>query len=141
MTQAFCNHFNCRQIAPNTWVLRRDYDYECWGDNSQWWFLAGASALGLLVISFGVPISFAVWMHRDWIEQMRLVRHEGKSQVLAHRDFRHKFSYILVRQQLHLRPRQSLQRCDRACSPIARAATAVCTRTTSKPRRITLNAL
>lgn len=97
MTQTFVGHFNCRHISSTEWVLRKDYEFQCVGDDSMWWSIAAVSATGLVFISLGVPAVFGIWMWRYRKEQDRRVRYEGKSPADAHRDFQRQFSYIAVR--------------------------------------------
>jgi hypothetical protein len=99
MTQTFFSHFNCRRVAETQWVLRKDYEYECWGDHTAWWLMAVVSGLGLLTISFGIPTYVGASMWRSWRKEMRLVRHEGKSRAVAHDDFHQQYSYIAVSTQ------------------------------------------
>ena len=57
------------------------------------WLFAALAALGLTVVSVGVPIGMFLWMRRVKKKEDALVRH-GKSRVVAHRDFGLKFGYI-----------------------------------------------
>lgn len=103
MTQTFLNHFNCRTISEQSSVLRKDYDVEC--SESSWYGLAVVSVLGLAIVSIGFPVGMAVWMQKVMTVELRKVRHEGKSNALAFRDFRRKFSYISVRRHDFCVPR------------------------------------
>eukprot|EP01043_Picozoa_sp_COSAG02_P049204 COSAG02_NODE_4919_length_4836_cov_5.351488_1_plen_483_part_00 len=93
MTQTWFDHFNCRQL-PDMQVLQADYGIRCYED-SEWWVLACISIIGLIVISFGVPISMYLLMRRDWSKQMRLVKADKKSRVIAYRDFGRKYDFVV----------------------------------------------
>jgi hypothetical protein len=97
MTQTFFEHFNCRRIDAEMWVLHKDYAYACWGGHAQWWMLATVAVLGLVAISFGIPIFLCVVMRKRWTEEMQMVRHEGKPRAVAYTDFHQQYSYISVR--------------------------------------------
>ena len=62
ITQTFFAHFNCRHLSDTFSVLDKDYRIECSG--TQWWAMAGLSALGILVISIGFPVGMFVWCVR-----------------------------------------------------------------------------
>ena len=54
MTQTFFNHFRCRRVSADRWVLDYDYSIGCF-ETGLWWALAAFSALGLLFV-VGFPI-------------------------------------------------------------------------------------
>ena len=103
MTQTFLNHFNCRIISEATSVLQKDYAVEC--SRPSWYGLAVVSVLGLVIVSVGFPVAMMVWMRKVMAEELRKVRHEGKTRAEAYRDFGRKFSYISVREHDTLRIR------------------------------------
>ena len=57
MGQTFFQHFRCRTLSRELWVLDADYSIECSPANklSEWWLLAAFSALGLTIV-IGFPI-------------------------------------------------------------------------------------
>lgn len=96
MTQQFFGHFNCRRLSEYILVLHKDYETECWADNTTWWILAAMSAIGLLGVSLGIPIGMWLWMRSVMQEEVKNIHEKTKSRPRAFRDFRDKFSYITV---------------------------------------------
>ena len=115
MGQTFFNHFRCRTLSEELWVLDSDYSIECSPEDktSQWWLLAALSSVGLaFVIGFPVGASSSnctdaafvtpaasrtgmwVWMRREMKKERAMVRRNEKSLVVAQRDFGVRFNYI-----------------------------------------------
>eukprot|EP01043_Picozoa_sp_COSAG02_P016792 COSAG02_NODE_746_length_17729_cov_37.532501_3_plen_579_part_00 len=93
MTETWFNHFNCRQL-PDMHVLQADYAIRCWED-TEWWLFASISAMGLILVSFGVPTGMYIWMRRDWKDEMHLVKTGQKSGPMAYRDFGRKYDFVV----------------------------------------------
>ena len=57
MGQTFFQHFRCRTLSEDLWVMDADYSIECSPEDktSEWWILAAVSALGLIFV-IGFPI-------------------------------------------------------------------------------------
>jgi len=96
MTQTFIKHFSCRSLSAKLSVLEADYEAQCYPDElaSQWWILAAVSALGLVVVSLGVPIIMFLAMRRDMGTRMRGVVLGKVPLAVAHRNHGRKFIYM-----------------------------------------------
>ena len=57
MAQTFFNHFRCRVLSEELWVLDADYSIECFPDDKTelWWVFALVASLGLIFV-IGFPI-------------------------------------------------------------------------------------
>ena len=106
-TATFFNHLKCRSLGPlaqdgttpdsngeqqQLYVLERDYEVVCY--EGSWWWLAGFSVLGIVLISVGVPLGMFIWMRRKMRKEMQIVKREQKSKVFAYRAFHRKFGYM-----------------------------------------------
>lgn len=83
---------NCQKL-PDMEVLQADYSIKCYED-PEWWTLAVISMVGLIFVSFGVPIGMYLLMRHDWNREMQLVKTDKKSRVIAYRDFGRKYNFI-----------------------------------------------
>ena len=139
MTQQFFAHFNCRRLSEYMLVLHKDYDTECWADNTTWWILAVTSAIGLLGVSLGIPIGMWMWMRSVMQDEVKNIHEKTKSRPRAYRDFRDKFSYIAVRRyrpsRLMLGPHLA------SCHQLLTASTLDAHRTNLKQMRTTQSVL
>ena len=93
MSQCWFNHFNCRALSTTVSVLMADNGIQCYQD-PLWWGLAGIAAVGIVTVSFGVPIVYWIWMHRVMNKHLDAVSRKEKSLIVAYRDFALQFSYI-----------------------------------------------
>ena len=77
-------------------MLDADYELECFTDGitSLWWIIAAASAVGLVVVSLGLPLSMYYVMRRDWQVKLREVKQQRLSMPAAYRHHTQKFAYI-----------------------------------------------
>ena len=77
-------------------MLDADYEIHCFTDDmtSLWWVIAVASAVGLVVVSLGLPLSMYYIMRRDWQRKLRRVRQQSLSMPAAYRQHGQKFAYI-----------------------------------------------
>ena len=64
MAQTFFNHFRCRVLSEELWVLDADYSIECFPDDKTelWWVFALVASLGLIFV-IGFPIGVLSFGH------------------------------------------------------------------------------
>ncbi len=65
MGQTFFNHFRCRTLSDELWVLDSDYSIECSPNGMKtWWWLALLSSIGLtFVVGFPIGASMPAQMN------------------------------------------------------------------------------
>jgi Ca2+-binding EF-hand superfamily protein len=98
MTQTFFSHFNCRSLSDERKVLEADYSIECATastEDGMWWlFVALLSAVGIALVSIGVPVLMWWKMRSFFKEKQDQTRQLRISQVVAYRDFHRQFGYV-----------------------------------------------
>ena len=72
MSKTFFDHFDCRTLSDDLSVLTVDNSVTC--QDGMWILFAGISGIGLLVVSFGVPLFLLYIMHRAMQEKLQEIR-------------------------------------------------------------------
>ena len=93
MSKTFFDHFDCRTLSDDLIILSVDNSVTC--QDGMWILFAGISAIGLLVVSFGVPLLLLYIMHRAMQEKLREIRRREKRAVVAFNEFGRQFDYVV----------------------------------------------
>ena len=93
MSKTFFDHFDCRTLSDDLIILSVDNSVTC--QDGMWILFAGISAIGLLVVSFGVPLLLLYSMHRAMQEKLREIRRGDKRAVVAFNEFGAEFDYVV----------------------------------------------
>ena len=93
MSKTFFDHFDCRTLSDDLSVLTVDNSVTC--QDGMWILFAGISAIGLLVVSFGVPLLLLYIMHRAMQEKLQEIRGGDKRAVVAFNEFGAEFDYVV----------------------------------------------
>ena len=93
MSKTFFDHFDCRTLSDDLIILSVDNSVTC--QDGMWILFAGISGIGLLVVSFGVPLLLLYIMHRAMQEKLREIRRREKRAVVAFNEFGRQFDYVV----------------------------------------------
>ena len=93
MSKTFFDHFDCRVLSDDLIILSVDNSVTC--QDGMWIVFAGISAIGLLVVSFGVPLLLLYIMHKAMQEKLREIRSGDKRAVVAFNEFGRQFDYVV----------------------------------------------
>jgi len=86
--------FDCRAISEELSVLSVDNSITC--QDSMWTLVAIFAALGLLFVSFGVPLLMLYIMWKAMNEKHKQIHRGEKKAVVAYNEFGQEFDYVVL---------------------------------------------
>ena len=87
--------FDCRKLSNEVSILSVDNTITC--QDSTWVLFAGFAALGLALVSFGVPLLLLFIMRQKMKKKLAEVQTGQKRAVVAFNEFGRDYDYVVCR--------------------------------------------